>query len=172
VRKIQVTALIAACLASAGCQHGSTPPVDDQRGPFNAWVVETLDDEAVSNAIITQRTLYPYHFVTNAAELNELGERDVKVLAGYFRKHPGQVNIRRGAEGEGVYDARVSAVRAALVLGGVDAATVKVSGGLPGGDGVPSRRAVEVGERMSQPMSTGSQSGASEVQVQSNGGER
>src|SRR5436190_13611283 len=98
-----------------GCSSkGGSVRVDDQKEPFNRWTVQTLDDESISNAIITQHTLYPYHFVNGSAELNKLGERDVKVLAGHLVRTPGDISLRRGAEAQGLYDARVASVTKAL----------------------------------------------------------
>jgi hypothetical protein len=131
-----------------GCNSGGgLVRVDDQKEPFNRWTVQTLDDESISNAIITQHTLYPYHFVTGSAELNRLGERDVKVLAAHMVRNPGDISVHKGGEGQALYDARVKAVTEALIKYEVPAGSIKIVDRMPGGDGVPSERAVLILKR-------------------------
>lgn len=139
-------ALTGACLC--GCKAGGgLERVDDQKQPFNRWTIQTLDDDSISNAIITQHTLYPYHFMTGSADLNELGERDVKVLAGHMAKYPGQINVRRGGEDPTLYDARVQALTKMLARLGVPETSIKIADGMPGGDGISTDRAVLILKR-------------------------
>jgi hypothetical protein len=135
--------LLAGVAGVAGCQNQiGTGPIHDDRGAYNRWSIETVNDGAVRNAIIAQHTLYPYHFTEGSADLNELGKRDTAVLASHFRRYPGQVNLRKGSEESGLYQARTKAVADALVAGGVAPGTVKVGDGMPGGDGIDADRAV------------------------------
>ncbi len=99
---------------------------------------------SLDKALIVQSTLYPYHFVVDGAGLNELGERDLHVLAAHFRQSAGSLHVNRGGAGDALYDARVKAVLAALVEAGVDGGQMKLAEGLPGGDGMPSERIVEI----------------------------
>jgi hypothetical protein len=137
--------LVAAAAGAAGCQNKiGTGPIHDDRGAYNRWAVQTVNDGAVRNAIIAQHTLYPYHFVQNSGELNELGRRDAGILASHFRRYPGQVNVRKGPEDGTMYQARVKAVADALVAGGVAQGSVKVGDGMPGGDGASANRVVMI----------------------------
>jgi hypothetical protein len=91
-----------------------------------------------------QSALYPYHFVPDSAELNELGVNDLSVLAMHLRDHAGSLLISRGAASKELHDARVRAVLAALEEAGVAKSQVAVHEGLPGGDGLPSSHVVEI----------------------------
>jgi hypothetical protein len=128
--------------AATGCREGGIVRVDDQRAPFNRWTITTMDDEAVSNAIVAQHTLYPYHFVNNSAELNALGERDVKILAQHLARTPGEINVRRAGTSSELYEARMQSVTRMLVKYEVPQASIKIADKLPGGEGVDSERAV------------------------------
>ena len=102
---------------------------------------------SLQRAIIAQSTVYPYHFVPDAAELNGLGQRDVSVLAAHLRDHAGSLVVSRGSVSQQLHDARVKAVLAALEQEGVPANQVAVREGLPGGDGVASVRVIDIFER-------------------------
>jgi hypothetical protein len=159
---VRITLLASLALAGlSGCaREGGLLRVDDQRQPVNRWTIETTDDESVANAVIAQHTLYPYHFVVNGADLNELGERDVKILARHLSRYPGELNLRRGSENQAMYDARIQGVTSMLVAFGVDKGGIKVVDKVPGGDGVSSERALEILERsMVQTATEGGQAG-------------
>ena len=107
-----------------------------QRAEANAWLVESLRDAAIENAIIREHTIYPYQFNENSAELNELGQRDMRILADYFKENPGDLNVRKASTAHDLYDNRVKKVIAVLTDAGVDMDRVEISDGLPGGDGI------------------------------------
>jgi hypothetical protein len=130
-----------------GCRGGGIARVDDQKQPFNRWTLETLDDESINNAIASQHTLYPYHFMDNSPELNPVGERDVKVLADVLRRRPGEINVRHGSEPADLYEARVQTVTQLLTKFGVSASSIRVGDKPPGGEGVASERAVIILQR-------------------------
>jgi hypothetical protein len=150
--------LCGAAMLIVGCRGGGVQRVDDQRAPFNRWTIDTLNDESISNAIVAQHTLYPYHFDNGSAQLNSLGERDVKVLAAHYVRSPGELNIRRGGADTALYEARVQSVTKLLTKFDVPAASIKVADKLPGGDGVSSERAVTILKRSyeSSPLTGGS----------------
>ena len=139
---------IAICLTCgllAGCSEQQTTNHND--GNLNVELVNTLNNIAVENAIITQHTLYPYHFTTNAAQLNELGQRDLAVLARHFAAHPGTLNIQRQNVPNDLYEARVTHVLSGLKAAGVDAARISVSEGMPGGSGMPAEQVMTILQR-------------------------
>jgi len=117
---------------AAGCEP------DPQAVKLDRQLVTTYGNESVNNAILVQRTVYPYHFEIGGADLNTLGERDLGVLAGHFTKYPGAMNVRRGAESKSLYKARVAVVRQFLLDAGVDGRRVAIENDLPGGDGLTS----------------------------------
>jgi hypothetical protein len=129
---------------ASGCHEDARTAADKQ---FDTKLVPTLNNIHVENAILAQHTLYPYHFVLDGAELNELGQRDFAVLARHFVEHPGLLNVRQG-EGIGpdLYKARVAYVTSRLKEAGVEAGRVSVSDGMPGGPGMRSEAVVTIVE--------------------------
>lgn len=139
-------ALIAALLSLCACAEMAT----SGDGPFAR---DMLLGASMERALITQSTLFPYHFETGTAELNELGRRDLLVLAGHLRQHRGSLTVRRGGAAPELHEERVQAVLAALESAGVSRRAITLRDGLPGGDGTPSARIVDV---LSRPLSLGS----------------
>jgi len=136
---------IAACLLCSlflGCQKSVSDNGADKN--IDAELVRTLNNIGVENAIITQHTIYPYHFVTDGEPLNELGRRDLAVLARHFTENAGVLNVRRGQEPAALYEARVAQVVQNLKKAGVDTGRLKVSDEMPGGTGMPSERVVTI----------------------------
>jgi len=117
-----------------------TDPGLKREHEINRWMLETLQSESVENAIISQHTLYAYHFVQGSATLNEIGRSDLAVLAGHYRRVPGDLNVRRGDAPDDLYAARIETVRSVLRQWGVEVDRVGIGEGLPGGDGYPSDR--------------------------------
>jgi len=117
-----------------GCSSTDPAGFEDRR-VLNAWLVNSLKSSATENGILKQRTLYPYHFVSNSVMLNDLGQADLDVLATHYRAHPGQLSVRRGYAEEDLYKARVQKVLNLLAKAGVDKKRMKVDDALPHGDG-------------------------------------
>ncbi len=142
MRTSGVVALCLACGMMGGCEEDARTAADQR---FDNEMVRTLNNVGVENAIITQHTLYPYHFVPDGERLNDLGQRDFAVLARHFTEHPGLLNIRRG-EGTSpeLYKARVAYVTNRLKEAGIEPGRVSVSDGMPGGPGTPSERVVTI----------------------------
>jgi hypothetical protein len=150
---------LAASLAAGGCANKyGTGPIHDDRGMYNTWTIQTVNDGAVRNAIIAQHTLYPYHFTEYGADLNELGQRDVQVLAAHYKRYAGPVNVRRGPEADAVYQARVKTVVDALKAGGVAEKSIKVADEMPGGEGMGATRVISILENDLRRMQTGASS--------------
>ena len=110
----------------------------------NSSLINSYNNMAVQNAIISQHTLYPYHFIKNGAELNELGNKDLMVLAKHFTKHPGGLNIRRGNISEDLYHARIDFVLERLKEENVDVEWVGISDSMPGGSDMPSEKVIVI----------------------------
>ena len=134
------------CVVMAGCQGNAKEPNPSEldRSRINVGLVNSYNDLAMQNAIITQHTLYPYHFVKNGAELNELGRRDLAILAGHFKENPGRLNVRYDGLAMDIYTARVNLVLEGLKKAGVDAKRITISDGMPGGSGMASERMLKI----------------------------
>ncbi len=144
---VGMAAALGGCAYSAGDPDGAHRISPDQEVAANEWMVNSIRDAAINQAIITQHTLFPYHFYPGRDTLNELGERDLAALAAYFRGHTGQLNIRRGDLSDEMYHARVATVRKRLTESGVDASRIAIADGLPGGPGMPSDQVVKILQR-------------------------
>lgn len=123
---------------TAGCsslydQHGP-------RGRSEMWTTDAIRAASLNRALVVQAAVFPYHFTTRTAELNELGRRDLDILARHYVRHAGQLSVRRGDADETLYQARVDAVLAALSRNGVGRGQITVTDAWPGGQGMASQR--------------------------------
>jgi hypothetical protein len=124
-----------------GCEHRVSK--QDASRKLDTELVNVLNNIGLENAIVMQHTLYPYHFIQNSDQLNELGQRDLGVLAKHFQKYPGALSIRRGDAPAELYDARVAQAVEKLRQAGVKTDLVQVSDGMPGGAGMASERVIK-----------------------------
>ncbi|MFH1717537.1 MAG: hypothetical protein ABIF19_09325 [Planctomycetota bacterium] len=155
------TTAVLFCILTIGCEENV------EQGPdkplINSWLINSYSDTAIENAIISQHTVFPYHFVKNASQLNELGKRDLAVLAGHFMKYAGDLNIRRHNTPADLYEARVNAVVERLQEAGVNIERMNIADGMPGGEGMASEKVLiileEASETTSAASSTTNQSG-------------
>ena len=125
----------------AGC---SEMKQNQNRHLINSGLINTYKDTSVHNAIISQHTLYPYHFVNNAAELNELGLRDIAVLSAHFARNPGQLNIRHDNVSTDLYVDRINFVLDKLKEAGINTKQIDITDGMPGGSGMTSDAVIVV----------------------------
>lgn len=161
-------ALVCLTLGVAACRSSSF----DHEGPVgarNLWVNEHIRQASLREAILTQSTLYPYHFVVGSDELNSLGWRDMEILAPHFVAHGGTLSVRRGDASQELYAERLQRVETALAAAGVEAGRVRVTDSAPGGPGITSEGVLQVLEKASQEMQvqdagTTSQSGGTTSQ--------
>ena len=161
---ILLAGLLAGALAA--CMSNRNP---DLEGRDSMWVGDQIQSASLNQAIRVQHTLYPYHFETGSAELNDLGARDLRVLAEHFKDHPGELNVRRGDASQSLYESRVAKVQARLAQAGVKGGKVAIKDGAPGGQGMPSERLIVIlkekmsagGVKSTGGTSTSSSSGAS-----------
>lgn len=126
-----------------GCEQPQSEPTVDE-SEINRKVVDTYSDLAIQNAVITQHTLYPYHFVNNSAQLNGLGQRDLSVLIQHFKDNPGQLNVQQGEAGSVLYQSRIQTIQEKLLQGGIPEAKIQISSGMPGGEGIASNAVIEI----------------------------
>ncbi len=133
-----ITITVLSCILMVGCQESVQEGQD--RHVINSQLIHSYNDMARQNAIISEHTLFPYHFVENGAELSELGQRDLAILASHFVKHAGHLNIRQHNTPADLYEARVKLVREKLQEEGIDMERMSISDGMPGGSGMASER--------------------------------
>ena len=150
------------CLAAflpAGCEEEQA--ARENRKNLDVELVNTVNNIQVENAIVTQHTLYPYHFVTDGPGLNDLGQRDLMVLARHYKEQPGALNVRRGETRAALYDARVAQVQKQLKEAGVNLDRMTISDGMPGGPGMPSETILTTTPKVTSGGSTTGSGGGS-----------
>ncbi len=151
MRRMIAVMAAATALTVGACNSPQWPT--QRREVMNAWTVNEYQRDSIEAAIVSQHTLYPYHFVRNGAELNELGARDLSVLAEHYRENPGTLNLRRAGTAAGLYKARLTTVTTLLVEHGVDTDRVTIGDGPAGGDGIASERVLIIlEEKMDEPL--------------------
>ena len=153
MRQYLIASMGILCMVLTGCEQEQVEPKPNER-LVNAKLIESVNNLAIENAIVSQHTLFPYHFVQNGAELNELGQRDLAVLANHFLEHAGPVNVRKGSVSAELYEARVNHVLDALKQAGVEAERIAISDGMPGGSGMPSENVVKILEKAQEAPAT------------------
>ncbi len=140
------------CGVLCGCEESMTDRAESRN--LDVELVKTINNISVENAIIAQRTLYPYHFVADGEQLNELGQRDFAVLARHFKEHPGVLNIRQGQASPELYEARIAQILSGLNQAGVETDRMSISDAMPGGSGMPSEQVITILEE--EPTRAGS----------------
>ena len=141
---MKTLAILTSCLfvlCACGCEGPVSGP--ERYRHMNTNIVGTYNDIALENAIIAQHTLYGYHFIDGSAELNQLGNRDLTVLANHSKRSPTELCIQRGTSDE-LYQERVNSVLDFLRKNSVDTNAITISSRLPGGDGVSAYRAIAI----------------------------
>lgn len=141
--KILNSLVIGLVLCSMGGCRSATPPARSY-GVSEMWVGDSIRAASLNQAIVTQSALYPYHFIHGSAELNELGERDLAVLADHFTKYPGSVKLIQGNASSDLYLARIAKATAEFEAAGIAPDDIEVSNGYPGGPGISSERAITI----------------------------
>ncbi len=138
-----------------GCTH-PTPRTKDVGQPVNRALVSHYNDAAVENAIVSQATVYPYFFVKDSAELNELGAYHLDVLAEHYREHPGTLHVWADDTDSQLYAERMKVVRSTLQESGVEMAAMKIDDGLPEGRGATTDEALKAASDDKSKSGTGS----------------
>lgn len=142
---VKWTALVLLGSVVVGCESPAPEPEDRiDTHAANRLMYEAIRDAAIKNAVIRQHTLYPYHFVQDSAQLNPLGLKELGVLISHCRENPGKFNVRRGGASDELYRSRLESVMLAMADAGVEMGNVRVSDGLPGGDGMPADQVLKV----------------------------
>lgn len=158
--------LVLCVVAMAGCKYFETKydlTASERRRAANEEMVNVPTEEQVRNAVIAQHTIFPHHFVSGTDELNAIGRRDLLILAGHYKDHPGPVGMRPEGTCCKLDEARVAAVKGFLEHEGVDVAALTIGDAYPGGDGMASTRVLKAvsAEEQASTTETTEGSGAS-----------
>lgn len=151
------------CTSACPCACQEEEDACYANSEVDTWLAQQALGENIERGIVRAHTLYPYHFVENGTALNELGRRDVAVLAFYFKANPGPLNVRRGDIPRELYAARLKTVASALSAGGVNAARVTIADGLPGGDGISSESLLRILARSERVTRSGQNDNTSNI---------
>jgi hypothetical protein len=139
--KTQLILAAAVVVVQAGCEQQQQSARDDamhQETEYNEASVRDAWDQNARNAIVLQRIIHDHHFEPATAVLNDLGKRQVQVLAEAYGNQAVRINVWRGEQPAELYDRRVDVVREALVTRGMDAAKLTFGDGMPDGSGISS----------------------------------
>jgi hypothetical protein len=142
-RKTMLLMSLICAIVFCGCQEEQAGPTVDEDA-VNRKIVDTYSDLSIQNAIIAQHTLYPYHFVNNGVQLNDLGQRDLSVLVQHFQDNPGQLTLQQGGTESQLYQSRAQTVYEKLLAGGIPDGKIRIIDGMPGGDGIASNSIIEI----------------------------
>ena len=148
---MKLNIIISICLPFlllAGCSEDSQKTEDTHA--LNSGLIKSYSDISIKNAIISQHTLFPYHFVNNSSQLNELGDNDLMILIEHFIKNPGRLNIRQGRVSDKIYQARINLVLEKMKDAGIDKKKFNISDDMPGGSGMSSERVLVILENDSK----------------------
>lgn len=126
----------------AGCSENMQKSQDTHS--LNSGLIEAYGNISINNSIISQHTLYPYHFVSNSVKLNELGDNDLQVLIKHFTDNPGKLNVRQGEVADELYQGRIEFVLAKITDAGIDRKEINVSDDMPGGSGISSEKVIVI----------------------------
>lgn len=153
---LQLIALGVVSATLIGCGEKQPMRIDtlNRRTEMNRWITRSYQNDAIRNAIIRERTLYPHHFETDSQTLNTLGMRNIRILASHYKALPGSINVRRGSESPIVYQGRVDATTSALASLGVDTARVIVADGPLDGAGANASRTINILDAVNTPGSS------------------
>ncbi len=136
-------------LAVSGCAEEPLQESSDTH-ELNSWLVRTVNDTSVQNAIIRQHTLFPYHFIDYGKNLNDLGNHDLAVLVKHYQENPGPLNIRQGRTPRELYEARVESVMQIMTEAGLDIDRVSIGDGPAGGDGMDGEQVLVIMQRQNE----------------------
>ena len=160
---LSLAALLLTGCASDNKNIETATPSAEQQTAADRWMVNSIEDSAINNGIVTQHTLFPYHFEADHDCLNELGLRDLTTLANHFRGISGQINVRRGNVPETLYRARLDSISKRLAQMGLDSSRITLADALPAGQGLTSEQVIHIlqRDRKAQPLSASQQDNSS-----------
>lgn len=123
-------------LGCAGSKDEQIPVPKVEDDVMNKKVITSSYDAQINAGIRRDRTIYPYHFVTEEADLNDLGRDQIDALTADLTKRPVRVNVPKFDNDEELHEARVAVVRQRLVENGIGEDRIAIQDGLSGGPGL------------------------------------
>lgn len=91
MKRLVVIGQLCAVLAAAGCKttvgHEYVYQNAEGQREMHVAMTEDLEAEQAANGVVRQKTVFPYHFNTDSPKLNELGERDLMILAKHYKEN-------------------------------------------------------------------------------------
>lgn len=126
-----------------GCDN-KDPYVDENARLMDQVMVDVNRTQPIDQAVIVQHTLYPYHFFEGKDVLNDVGCRDLRLIADYYRESGVPLNVQRGGVSQELYDARVRSVAKFIADCGIADNRIQIVEGRPGGAGMASMWVVKI----------------------------
>jgi len=100
--------------------------------------------QMVDNAMISDMTVWDYHFVPHTSELSGSGAERLERMAVYLDTYGGTVRYDTLIKDEALINERIAHVREFLKVAGADLGRVEVEAKLPGGQMFNGKEAVKV----------------------------
>jgi len=140
----------AACVSMAACSSAPEQENSDAHDPLKPQkerVVKPFDEQARRGGT-RERTLYPHHFVVDAAELNDLGRAQLSTMVEQLPERGGRIHLSPGAASSDLGKQRLQAVADQLKVLGVATERVSVAVGHPGGSGAAAVEVLDIREKI------------------------
>ncbi|MFC1761635.1 hypothetical protein ACFL6U_06085 [Planctomycetota bacterium] len=80
----------------------------------------------VDNKVLSQSTLYAFHFTEDTSQLNTVGRYDLDVLLLRFKGYSGKLYVQKGDATSELYGERIESVVNALERAGVDESRIEI----------------------------------------------
>jgi hypothetical protein len=103
------------------------------------------------NAMISDMTLWDYHFVPHTSELSGAGAERLTRLAFYLDTYGGTVRYDTSVTDEGLIKDRIAHAHEYLKVSGADVSRVQIEAQLPGGQQFAAREGIRMMERGTRP---------------------
>ena len=145
-------ALTAATALSAGCypHDESITTTDLQTHKIDRSLVNRKDkhlQQMSDNAMLSDMTLWDYHFVPHTSELSGSGAERLTRMAFYLDTYGGKVRYDTLLTDQGLIKERIAHVREFLKVSGADVSRVEVEAQLPGGRMFSGEEAIKVAKK-------------------------
>ena len=147
MNRTRVLAALTLTAVLAGCDH-KDPYVNENARLMDQAMMDTVRMQPIDQAVIAQRTLYPYHFVAGNDTLEGIGRHDLRIIVDHYRDQGVPLNVNRGEASEQIYDARVRTVAKFIADCGVPDNRIQIVQGRPGGPGLPGAWVVKILSKM------------------------
>jgi len=152
VRMVIVVAVVLAC---SGCTIMGYKTATQRQLDHIKRISErphTYEDNMVNNAVLANMSLAEFHFIPHSKELSGSGVVRLDRMAPMLDSYGGTVRYGADISDEELVEQRIATVHDYLSMTGCNMDRVVIEPGLPGGQGMPARRALEKQHRMDNPQ--------------------